>query len=363
MMKLKKLIYLSIVLVVGLLSCEKDDPAPPAPPAPQSNVVIVDYNIFEPRVWYSDSIYVVPNTVIIDAVLTIQAGTIIKFHADEGLEIWDNGTINAIGLSDSQILFTSIKDDTGGDTNEDLAGTTPNSGDWNLVDLGDQNGSQFKYCVFRYGGNDNYSGVLELGYNFSKVEHCIFADNKTYINGDVFDGALAAQDADPTTIIKYNTFYNNTVPLSINGHLSIDNSNIFSNPDDASQTNTYNGIFVHGQDIISHSTIWEETEVAYVIQYDGFEIWENFSLTLGDNVVLKFFTNAMLDIQIGAELINNQGAGVFFTSFKDDGNKGDTNGDGNATSPTAEEWLGIYNNQEFNYFYTWSNILFSKNDF
>lgn len=362
-MKTKNLIYLSIVLMVGLASCEKDDPAPPAPPAPKSNVVIVDYNIFNPAIWYSDSIYLIPNTVKVDASLTIQPGTIIKLQADAGIQVWDNGTITSIGLQDSIIIFTSEKDDIGGDTNKDLAGSVPNSGDWNLVDLGDQNGSQFKYCVFRYGGNENYSGVLELGYNYSKVEYCTFADNKTYVNGDVFYGALAAQDADPTTIIKYNTFYNNTVPLSINGHLSIDNSNVFSNPNDASQTNTYNGIFVHGQDIISHSPIWEETEVAYVIQYDSFEIWDNFSLTLGDNVVLKFYSGAKLDLQIGCELFNNQGAGVFFTSFKDDGHKGDTNGDGNATSPTSEEWLGIYNNQPVNYFYTWSNILFSKNDF
>ena len=362
-MKTKNLIYLSIVLMVGLVSCEKDDPAPPAPPAPQSNVVIVDYNIFNPAIWYSDSIYLIPNTVKVDASLTIQPGTIIKLQADAGIEVWGNGTINAIGLQDSVIIFTSEKDDIGGDTNKDLAGSVPNSGDWNLVDLGDQNGSQFKYCVFRYGGNEDYFGVLGLGNNYSKVEYCTFTANDTYVNGDDFYGVLAAQDADPTTIIKYNTFYNNTVPLSINGHLSIDNSNVFSNPNDASQTNTYNGIFVHGQDIISHSTTWEETEVAYVIQYDGFEIWDNFSLTLGDNVVLKFYTGAMLDLQIGSELINNQGVGVFFTSFKDDGHKGDTNGDADATSPSSTEWLGIYNNQPVNYFYTWSNILFSKNDF
>ena len=103
--------------------------------------------------------------------------------------------------------------------------------------------------------------------------------------------------------------------------------------------------------------------MAYVIQYGSFEIWDTYSLTLGDNVVLKFYADAKLDLQIGSELINNQGTGVFFTSIKDDSHKGDTNGDGNATSPSSTEWLGIYNNQEFNYFYTWSNILFSKNDF
>ncbi|MCD4683039.1 MAG: hypothetical protein K8R86_07125, partial [Bacteroidales bacterium] len=105
-MKTKNLIYLSIVLIVGLASCEKDDPAPPAPPAPQSNVVIVDYNIFNPAIWYSDSIYLIPNTVKIDASLTIQPGTIIKLQADAGIEVWGNGTINAIGLQDSVIIFT-----------------------------------------------------------------------------------------------------------------------------------------------------------------------------------------------------------------------------------------------------------------
>jgi hypothetical protein len=358
-MKFSNLIYLSIILLIGFASCSKDDPKP----KPNSNVVIVDYNIFEPAVWDADSIYYVQSTIKIDATLTIEAGTVIKFKADAGLEVWEDGTINAIGTEDKFIVFTSHKDDFGGDTNGDASGTTPSSGDWSLVNLRDQNGSQFVYCVFTYGGDENNTGVLDLGENSSKVDHCLFANNDTYVSADEFCGALAAEDAENTTIITNNTFYNNTVPLSINGHLSIDNSNIFINPDNASQKNTYNGIFVHGQDIISYSTIWEETEVAYVIQYDGFEIWENYSLTLGDNVVLKFFVDAMLDVQIGAELINHDGTGVYFTSFKDDTYKGDTNADGSATTPSASEWLGVYNNQPINYFYTWSNILYSKNEF
>lgn len=358
-MRFSNLIYLSLILIIGFASCSEDDPTP----NPSSNVVIVDDGIVEPTIWYADSIYVIPNSVYVDATLTIEAGTIIKFHPESGLSLWDNGTINAIGTQLLPIIFTSIKNDIGGDTNEDLISTSPNPGDWNIVDLGSQNGSQFKYCAFTYGGYDNYSGVLELGENYSKVEYCIFANNSTKVHGDVYYGALAAQGADPTTIIKYNTFYNNTVPLSINGHLSIDNSNIFSNPDDATQTNTYNGIFVHGQDLMSHNTTWLETEVAYAIQYDGFEIHDGFSLTLGDNVVLKFMTGAMLDKQVGAEINNHDGTGVYFTSYKDDTHKGDTNADGSATTPSATEWLGIYNNQVTNYFYTWSNILYSKNDF
>ncbi len=357
-MKSNYLFYLVIILTLGFSSCKKDDPV--TIPL-TTNIVTVDYNIFEPRVWYSDSIYVITNTVKIDASLTIQAGTIIKFHPDAGLEVWSNGTINAIGLADSLIIFTSIKDDVGGDSNKDLLTTTPRAGDWSLIDLGSQNGSHFSNCVFIYGGDDNNTGVLELGENTSTVEYCLFANNNSYVSSNIFYGALAAQDAASSTIIRHNTFFNNTVPLSINGHLSIDNSNRFINPDDSTETNTYNGIFVHGQDIISNSTTWKETEVAYVIQYDGFEIWENYTLTLGDDVVLKFLTGGMLDLQTGNELINGQGEGVYFTSFKDDNLKGDTNGDGNTTyPPLANDWLGIYNNTDF---YTWSNILYSKNDF
>jgi hypothetical protein len=322
--------------------------------------VVVDYNIFTPRTWYADTIYIIPSTVKIDASLTIEAGTIIKFQAEAGLELWENGTINAIGEKDNYIVFTSIKNDIRDDSNNDLLATVPTAGDWDFIDLGEQNNSQFEHCIFSYGGGNECSGVLELGENYSKVENCLFIYNKTYVSGHEFYGALAAQNASSQTVIKSNTFYGNTVPLCINAHISLDNSNSFINPSDTLQTNTYNGIFVHGQDIISTSVIWEETDVAFVIQYDDFEIWENYTLTLSDNLTLKFFTGSALHLQNDNVLLNGQGEGVYFTSFKDDNLKGDTNGDKEMSSPSNHEWLGIYNDSHF---HSWGNILFSKNSF
>ena len=252
-----------------------------------------------------------------------------------------------------------------------LDGTIIIEGDWNnnatsdsvLIDV-DENGlvKFIGSSAQTIGGtNPTYYENLTIdnSNNITINENIIIKKTLTLTDGLITTGSdtVIIENTDIGAIASHDP------DKSINGHLSIDNSNVFSNPNDASQTNTYNGIFVHGQDIISHSPTWQETEVAYVIQYDGFEIWDTFSLTLGDNVVLKFVTGAMFDIQIGAGLINNQGVGVFFTSFKDDGHKGDTNGDANATTPTATEWSGIYNNKLTDYFYTWSNILFSKNDF
>ncbi|MBN1339436.1 MAG: hypothetical protein JXA03_08935 [Bacteroidales bacterium] len=53
---------------------------------------------------------------------------------------------------------------------------------------------------------------------------------------------------------------------------------------------------------------------------------------------------------------------MLFTSIKDDSAKGDTNGDGNATSPADYDWNGVYNNDvnTGGDYYTWPNILYDS---
>lgn len=358
---MKKLLISLIVPISLFFSCNDGGDNNGGGDQAETNVVVVEYDITAPRTWYADSVYILPFGMKVEAALTIEAGTTIKIGATQSIDVWDNGVINAVGSAGKPIVFTSVKDDSkGGDTNKDGGATTPAKGDWSYIDLRTSNGSKFMYCQFYYGGNTLGYGALVLGNNTSTVDNCLFAYNDSYVMGSNIYGTLYADNANPATKITNNTFFGNTVPLSINSELSIDNSNQFHNSDNISETNRYNGIFVHTQDILTGNVSWKETEVAFVVTYSSLELWENTTLTLANDVVLKFTANAGLELQNASTLINYNGTGVAFTSFKDDTKKGDTNGDGTATSPVDGDWDGVYNISTMNY-YSWSNIYYSSN--
>lgn len=341
-MKMKTYIYtiLGLTIVLGLIftSCDPNKPS-------NENIIEITSDITEPTTWLGNKIYVIKKyDLIVESELTIEAGAIIKFHPNyKSITIVQGGKILARGTATSPIVFTSFKDDTnGGDTNEDGGTTTPAVGDWQSIDINGTSGSEFIYCKFLYGGfGVNSSPTLDLstGGSSAKIENCTFAHNGGGKNGGFYIGALHADYAANSTIIRNNTFYNNVLPLTINAEIDIDNSNTFSYQ---TYSNTYNAIFVFGNNL-NKNTSWGETEVAFVITSENMQVSVGKTLTLANNVVLKFLENGQLTLLSGeSSLINHNGSGVFYTSFKDDELKGDSNGDGTASSPATADWTGIY---------------------
>lgn len=346
-----------LLLIFVPFACEDDDDG--NGDGDDGNVVTITEDIDVVTTWYADSVYIIDNNDLwVTNTLTIQAGTLIKFKPDNFMSVSADGTIIALGTDAKPIIFTSYKDDThGGDHNGDGDISSPLPGDWGAV-YTNGNGSKFHYCRFYYGGGETYLATLEVYGATAEIIHCTFEMNKGGKSGDFYVGVLEASSANKATVIKDNIFFSNTLPLSIETSISIDNTNVFHNPDDPSMKNTMNGIFVGADDNISTAVTWGETEVPFVNNIYDWWIDTGGSLTLAANVIIKFTADTYIVIASGAQLnFNNTN---IFTSFKDDANGGDTNGDGTATTPSQNDWLGIYDD-ETSLYLSGANILYSVN--
>jgi hypothetical protein len=350
--------YLLIIVVIFFNACNNGDDDGDQNQL-SGNVVLVTKDITVPTTWDADSIYVIKDHDFwVTNSLTIEAGTTIKFSSD-GMQmiVGNGGTIIASGTSQKPIIFTSIKDDShGGDSNNDGTTTSPNAGDWGMIEV-NSIGNTFTYCEFYYGGSQSYLSTLEIYGGRATIQYCTFANNVGGKDGDFYFGALAANDADIQTSIKNCVFYSNTLPLSINSRISIDNSNSFQKPGDANVKNKMNGIFISYTDHINSVVSWQETEVPFVIHDNDLWIDSPGSLQIGNNVIVKFTPGSTLLFVAGAGI--TRGTGSAFTSFKDDSRGGDTNGDGNVTSASNGDWNGIYDDGASVYV-AWTNIYFDS---
>lgn len=314
-------------------------------------VILIENNIVGNTTWTNNNIYLIDGEILIQAVLTIEAGTLIKFKdsARFGVLGSSGGLIVAEGTELLPITFTSWHDDAhGGDTNGNGNATVPDRGDWNNIGIaGSNNQSSFEYCEIYYGGGyqDRYVMILDSETNVSVI-NCTFAHNQ----GE--QGALDASYADTGTVIQNNVFYDNTWPLNINCSFDIDDSNIFHDPNGRSDVNDHNGIQVNNM-VVEGNLTWSETEVPFVFDGSEMSIAPGKSLTLSPGVMIKLQNN---DWWVRGTLIaeGTMSQSIWFTSYKDDTVGGDTNNDGSTTSAGPGDWayikiLEINNVSSFDY--------------
>lgn len=344
-----------IIGIAFISSCE------PEVPTTESSITI-SADIKGNTKWEGGKTYIVEkDNLYIDGELEIEPGTTIKMLSGGNIILKQNGNLICHGTKTEPIVFTSIKDDNhGSDSNKDGDNTIPAAGDWGFINLYGTQNSVFEYCKFLYGGRDNANPTTVDVSSEAKAifNNCTFAYNSGNQINNLYIGALNASNADKDTKITNCNFYGNRIPLTIYSEMNIDNSNKFSKEGLA---NTYNGIYVVG-DNIKRDISWLEDEVAFVVTSADLIISRGKSLTLGNNVAIKFAEDSQMTIQSGEEyLINHDGNGVFFTSLKDDEHKGDTNGDGKRTEPNIADWRGIYlgNWKSTSSYATWPNILYN----
>jgi len=256
-------------------------------------------------------------------VLRLQAGTIVK-SLGTGISVGDGGLPG--GLVADQVLFTSVRDDSGGDTDGTV--TAPLPANWEFVNLtGDalSDSCVLTGCQFRYGGGSSDGTVIVEGID-PTVDSCTFLSNRYAFDvrspatgAGITNNTVGQQEAYPAKIwagAVQNVVPGNTFVPRVDGR--------------------YNA-FVVTESTVLQSATWPVPPEEFVYFYAG-----DLTIAGAASPVLTLQAGTILK-SLGAGITVGSGGlpgglvadAVLFTSVRDDSG-GDT--DGGATAPAPANW-------------------------
>ncbi|MCL5883204.1 MAG: DUF6531 domain-containing protein [Actinobacteria bacterium] len=147
------------------------------------------------------------------ASLTIETGSVVKFLATRsgqtqtnpygGFDVQAQGSLNA-----NNVVFTSLFDDYGGDTNNDNGATQPLPGDWLNIQFESGSSGDIENSVIRYGGS-KYIGYYDQG------EIYISGGSPAIKNTAIsYSGCSGVHIASGSPSIHYNDIFGNNNGIS-----------------------------------------------------------------------------------------------------------------------------------------------------
>jgi len=266
--------------------------------------------------------------------VTVEPGVVIKVWNNTGIYV--EGGFKADGGLTGNIVFTSIKDDNFGnpfDTNGDGNATFPAINNWKTIQFkstSDDVFSMLDSCSVKFGGSGSLGGV-------TYTDAAASITNSTI--SDSYYGIKCEGSSTPN--IDWVTIQNcDYDPIA----MSLKSNPTFTNITFAA--NGSSGIKILEGTLSSDATLAKRSiagisNIAYIV--DNLTISPSAILTIEPGVVIKFNSTYYYSITVQGALVANGTLeeNIVFTSIRDDSNGGDTNNDGNNSSPDKGNWRDI----------------------
>ncbi len=285
-------------------------------------------------VWYDNLVYmqIADITVAVTGNLTVDPGVVLKMRS--GADIRIDGSFNAIGTADpdSQIVFTSYRDDSFGtpnDTNNDGSTTSPAIANWGTIRYQDSSSGEISHATLRFGATSGY-GLISCESASPSLHDLTISE--TYYG--IRQGGTAASVISNVDIS--NTTYTPVI-------MSVSADPVFSG---INFTNV--GLRAIGlvPEVIGVDSV---LRVRSMSGYDGITyhmagdltIPEGINLRIEPGITWKMHSSYNYDIIVNGSLTADAtpDSNIVFTGIQDDayGNPLDTADDG-ANSPAANQW-------------------------
>ncbi len=265
--------------------------------------------------------------------VNVEPGVVIKMNNNN---IYVDGGFKTSGTPTEKVVFTSLNDDNEGnpfDSNGDGNATTPNPGNWGAIKFrstSDDVFSTLNHTRIKYAGSNSEGGVsfLNAGGTLKNSTISNTANYGVYVNGN------STPLIDTVTIQNCNQ---DPIAMSLTSNPVFNNITFVSNFSQAIKI--IEGTLSSNANLISRN-VAGITNIAYII--NQLIISSNARLTIQPGVVIKFRADYWYyaNIIVQGNLIANGTPSnkIYFTSFKDDSKGGDSNNNGNTTTPEKGDW-------------------------